>query len=81
MLAVPRHRSGQVLTPPAQARSSFFAPARLQARNSLPEMILKVFFCRYQAQDLRQIRAPRNLTNRQSAAKLWICLRVCADQF
>ena len=36
-----------------------------------------IFFCRHQAQDLRQIRMPRNLTTRQSAANYRYVLK-CA---
>ena len=35
-----------------------------------------IFFCRHQVQDLRKNRPPPNLTNRQSAATLSICVEV-----
>jgi hypothetical protein len=63
MLAIPGHRSGLVLTPPGYAKSPICTSARLKARNSSPGLIFKIFFCRHQAQDLRQIRAPTDLTS------------------
>ena len=64
MLAMPRHRSDPALTPPTKGEAADFrvgaAPsAQFVARSSF----LKTFFWRHQAQDLRQFRAPRNLTN------------------
>jgi hypothetical protein len=44
-----------------------------------PDLFLRIFFCPHQAQDLRQIRAAPNLTTRQSAAKLAVCVEVCAQ--
>ena len=41
-----------------------------------PELLLRIFFCHQQAQDLRQIRAPSDLTTRQSAATLSVCIEV-----
>ena len=42
------------------------------------QLFLQIFFCHHEDQDLRQICAPRDLTTRQSAAKLSICFGVRA---
>ena len=42
---------------------------------------MKIFFCRRQSHDLRQIRAPPNLTSRQSAAKISICIELHRNRF
>jgi hypothetical protein len=78
MPTMPRHRSGPGATanrPGDVADFSRWRALRLAIRR--PELILKIFFCDHQAQDLRQIRRPRNLTTCQSAAKLavWLGMR------
>jgi hypothetical protein len=42
------------------------------------QLFLQIFFCHHEDQDLRQICAPRDLTTRQSAAKLSVCFGVRA---
>jgi hypothetical protein len=53
-----------VLTPPGQARRSRRFSRRRAFWRAIrrPNSFLKIFFCRHRAQDLCQIRVPRNLT-------------------
>jgi hypothetical protein len=76
--AIPGHRPG---TGGYATRLAEFAESRFGAfRRAIcrAQLFLKIFFCRHEDQDLRQFRAPRDLTTRQSAAKLSICFGVRA---
>ena len=62
-LAMPGHRSGPaVLGRPARLGRRFSGGCTSRRAIHRPDLFLKIFFCCHQAQDLRQIRAPQNLT-------------------
>jgi hypothetical protein len=63
MLAMPGQRSGPdaIATRPRDV-ADFSRWRALRRAIRRPELILRIFFCNHQAQDLRQIRRPRNLT-------------------
>jgi hypothetical protein len=57
------NRLGSARPHPSWAWLPLFTSARIPARAIRGSFLfLKIFFCRHQAQDLRQMRAPPNLT-------------------
>jgi hypothetical protein len=75
-----RSRKGLGLHADQVPGSPFFARSVSRRASHCPELFLRIFLFRHQAQDLRQVHAPRDLTTCQSAAMLWICLRVRATE-